>query len=139
MKDTGTLILEKYHRAAVQEPGECEYGYRGLSIHAWRGVHECVGTTAARIFPPSATVLDMAAGSGAMCLRLKDTGFAVTGCDLVRENFRPHDTVPFVAANLNHDFSEQFDEPFDGVTAAEIIEHLENPRHFLRQCFTLLK
>jgi SAM-dependent methyltransferase len=139
MKDSGTLILEKYRRAAAEQPGESEYGYRGLSIHAWRGVHECVGSMASRILPPGSRVIDMAAGSGAMCLRLKDAGFAITGCDLVRENFRLDGTVPFVTANLNHDFSAQFSEPFDGITAAEIIEHLENPRHFLRQCFALLK
>jgi 2-polyprenyl-3-methyl-5-hydroxy-6-metoxy-1,4-benzoquinol methylase len=139
MQDSGTLILEKYRRAAAEQPGENDYGYRGLSIHAWRGVHECVGSIASRVLPPGSRVVDMAAGSGAMCLRLKDAGFAVTGCDLVRENFRLNDTVPFVTANLNHDFSAQFSEPFDAITAAEIIEHLENPRHFLRQCLALLK
>jgi hypothetical protein len=36
-----------------------------------------------------------------MSARLADLGFAVTAMDVVPENFRLHDSVPFIAANLN--------------------------------------
>jgi SAM-dependent methyltransferase len=74
-----------------------------------------------------------------MCLRLKDFGMSPTGCDLVVENFRLHDIVPFVAANFNQVFPVEFLDRFEGVVASEIIEHLENPRQFLRQVFSILK
>ena len=83
--------------------------------------------------------LDLAAGSGAMCLRLRDLGFVPTACDLVSENFRLHDAVEFVELNLNEPLPDCFRAMFDGVVAAEIIEHIENPRHLLRQCFKALK
>lgn len=139
MTHDGTLILEKYRKAATQDANQDQYRYSGLEIHAGRGIHECVGSIAAQVFAKGSAVLDMAAGSGAMCLRLKDAGLTVTGCDLVSENFRLHGSVPFVVANLNHDFPAELHEGFDGVTATEIIEHLENPRHFLRECFSVLK
>jgi SAM-dependent methyltransferase len=139
MTHDGTLILEKYRQAAAQDVKQGQYHYGGLEIHAWRGIHESVGSIAGRVFATGSAVLDMAAGSGAMCLRLRDAGLIATGCDLVSENFRLHDSVPFILANLNQDFPAGFHDSFDGVTATEIIEHLENPRHFLRQCFSILK
>jgi SAM-dependent methyltransferase len=57
----------------------------------------------------------------------------------VAENFRLHGAIPFVPANLNESFANQFGGQFDAIMASEIIEHLENPRHFARECFKLLK
>ena len=85
------------------------------------------------------TALDLAAGTGAMSLRLIDSGYKVTATDYVPENFRLHDSVPFFASDLNNDFSQGREAQFDIVMASEIIEHLENPRHFARECFKLLK
>ena len=137
MQEDGTIIVEHYRRAASQDAGEVQY--RGLQIHGQKGIHECVGAIAARVLGTGSSVLDLAAGSGALCLRLKDLGMNPTACDLVGENFRLHGSVPFVTANLNQDFPAEFLDHFDGITATEIIEHLENPRHFLRQCFSVLK
>lgn len=137
MLETGTVIVDHYRRNATLEVGNVQY--RGLHIHALEGVHEFVGDLAARVLEPGSNVLDLAAGTGAMCLRLKDLGMNPTGCDLVVENFRLHGSVPFVAANFNHVFPGVFLDRFDGVVASEVIEHIENPRHFLRQCFSVLK
>ena len=82
---------------------------------------------------------DLAAGSGAMSLRLADAGYRVTATDYVAENFRLSEQIPFFAADLNDHFSAGREGVFDIVFASEIIEHLENPRHFARQCFKLLK
>lgn len=137
MPESGQLILEKYREAASQDAGENQYG--GLRIHALEGVHELVGSVAARVFEAGSSILDLASGSGAMCLRLKDIGLHPTGSDLVEENFRLLQAIPFINANLNQDFPAELADSFDGITAIEIIEHLENPRHFLRQCFSILK
>ena len=137
MREGGTVIVEAYRKAAGEHAGD--NNYRGLRIHALYGLHEFVGALAERTFAAGSNVLDLAAGSGALCLRLKDSGFNPTACDLVDENFRLHDSVPFVAANLNQDFPAEFAGRFEGIVATEIVEHLENPRHFLRQCFSALK
>ena len=81
----------------------------------------------------------MAAGSGAMARRLMDIGFTVHSSDLANDGFLLHGEVPFFCADLNEKFSDKFSAPYDGIVALEIIEHLENPRHFLRECYALLK
>src|ERR1700722_4917287 len=40
---------------------------------------------------------------------------------------------------MNSTFSESISDRFGAITATEVIEHMENPRHFLRQCRKLLK
>lgn len=66
-------------------------------------------------------------------------GFNITATDYVVENFRLAGKVPFISCDLNKDFANEFEGQFDGITGIEIIEHLENPRHFLRQCHRALK
>ena len=61
-------------------------------------------------------------------------------CDAEPQAFLLHETHSFVAADLNQDFAALFGRTsLDGVVGLEIIEHLENPRHFVRQCAALLK
>ena len=130
--------VDAYRRAATQTLATGT-DYKGLAIHADAAIHEKVGRIAAESLRPGACVLDLAAGSGAMCLRLKDLGFVPTACDLVPENFRLHGEVDFFEINLNQRFPDCFRAVFDCVIAIEIIEHIENPRHFLRQCFNVLQ
>lgn len=137
MQENGTVIVENYRKAANRDAGSNQYG--GLTIHALKGLHELVGSIAGRVLAAGSSVLDVAAGSGALCLRLKDLGLKPTACDLVVENFRLYESVPFVVANLNRDFPAELLGRFEGITATEIVEHLENPRHFLRQCFHALR
>ena len=113
--------------------------YRGLQIRAWPGLHDDIAAEAVKRVPAGGRVLDLAAGSGAMSLRLADLGFDVTASDLVGESFRLHGQIPFVAADLNGSFAAPFAGQFDAVMAVELIEHLENPWHLLRQCFAVLK
>ena len=111
--------------------------YRDLPIFAAPGLHQAAAAVLATAVPAGARVIEVGAGSGAMSLRLSDAGFTVTASDLFRESFKPAE-VPFVAADLNAEFAPQFEGRFDAVMALEIVEHLENPRHFLRQLRAIL-
>ena len=111
--------------------------YRGLPIFAAPGLHPAASALLSSAVVAGARVLEVGAGSGAMSLRLHDAGFAVSASDLFRESFKPDD-VPFLAADLNAEFAPQFSGRFDAVMALEIVEHLENPRHLLRQLRAIL-
>lgn len=134
---TSTIIVDAY-RQSKQKPLSSVNSYKGLRIHALPGLHEFMITKVNEHMKAGATVLDIAAGSGAMSQRMTDIGYKVTATDYVTENFNLHDSIPFITANLNDFFSEHFSQPFDAILAMEIIEHLENPRHFFRECFKLI-
>ena len=112
-------------------------GYRGLPIFAAPGLHETAADLLAGVIAPAARVLELGAGSGAMSLRLADRGFRVVASDLFAESFKP-DAIAFRTTDLNTAFAAQWPDGFDAVMALEIAEHLENPRHLLRQVRALL-
>jgi 2-polyprenyl-3-methyl-5-hydroxy-6-metoxy-1,4-benzoquinol methylase len=51
-------------------------------------LHDFVGIKALEYFEAAATLLDLAAGTGAMSLRMQDLGFDVRATDYVSENFK---------------------------------------------------
>lgn len=111
--------------------------YRGLRIHSLPGLHEHVSKVLARNLP-TGSVVELAAGAGALSLRLFDLGYEVTATDAVAENFKAPG-VPFRMIDLDSKNWVLDREPCDAVVAVEIVEHLENARHFLRNCRTLIK
>ncbi|MES2298183.1 MAG: methyltransferase domain-containing protein [Pseudomonadota bacterium] len=113
--------------------------YRGLRIHALGGLHEFMAERALAHLPAGVDLLELGAGSGALSLRLADLGYRVSATDYVVENFRLHGDLPFLQLDLNGDFATRCGGRFGALMACEIIEHLENPRHFARQCFKLLR
>jgi SAM-dependent methyltransferase len=132
-----TVVVDAYQRAATGAVGS--NAYRGYRIHALPGLHEFTADLVQRFVPAGATVLDLAAGTGALSARLQDLHYHLHATDYVSENFRC-ETVAFTQCNLNEGFSHAFAEQrFQAIVASEIIEHLENPRHVLRQCHSLLE
>jgi 2-polyprenyl-3-methyl-5-hydroxy-6-metoxy-1,4-benzoquinol methylase len=102
------------------------------------GMHDAlIGSFSSRV-PPPARVLDLGAGTGAWASRLVEAGYDVVAVERVADRFVCR-KAKLVAADLNGDFAPAVGGPFDAVTSIEVIEHLENPRHFLRQAKQLLK
>ncbi|MBP1202287.1 SAM-dependent methyltransferase [Duganella sp. 1411] len=132
-----TVLVDHYRATAASD--KSHVAYQGLPIHALPGLHEFAFEQFRRHAAPGAGVLELAAGSGAMSRRLADAGYRVTATDYVRENFRLHGAIPFFTCDLNQNFSDGRAASEDHICALEIIEHLENPRHFARQCFQVLK
>ncbi len=101
------------------------------------GLHAEVERLAAARVPPPASVLDLGCGEGAWAERLMRRGYSLTCADRATERFRL-EGARFVALDLDREFAGALGGPFDLVTAIEVIEHLERPTDFLRQCAALL-
>ena len=112
--------------------------YEGLRIFAAAGLHERVQVLAKEHFEAGAKLLDLGAGTGALSLRLAKAGFQVTAADWVAQNFGAAPQVEFARADLEGDFLAGHEGSYTALTAVEIIEHLENPRAFLRRAAKLL-
>ena len=85
-------------------------------------------------------VLDFGAGMGQLTLRLRNGGLyrSVTGADLLPRSAAVPADIRWVHGDLNDRLAVP-DGSFDVVVAAEVIEHLENPRAMCREIFRLLR
>lgn len=113
--------------------------YQGIPIFAAPGLHAHALAQLQVWVPAGARVLELGAGGGAMSQRLADAGYRVAACDLFEDNFTPAGAIPFHVADLNGAFSDVLDGGWDAIVALELVEHLENPRHLLRECARLLR
>jgi SAM-dependent methyltransferase len=93
------------------------------------GVHDTARSLISKL--PRGKLLDVAAGSGAMSYWAREQGFDVTALDINRDLFELDD-VPLIETDLNGTFPVA-DNSADVVVACEIVEHLENHFHFLRE------
>lgn len=88
-----------------------------------------------------ARIVDMGCGSGVVAAKLLERGF--TNISLVDiHDYRSFDAVkrlPFYRRNLNFDPLPFADASQDFVVAPSLIEHLENPFFFIRECERVLK
>jgi len=85
-------------------------------------------------------LLDAGAGRGALSLRLSKLGFQVISVDIVK-NFEAKEfdsNLEFIQCDLEAclPFKSNI---FDYIVSSEVIEHLENPWHFLREINRILK
>jgi SAM-dependent methyltransferase len=98
------------------------------------GLHEAVAGEIARRVSPGGRVLDIAAGAGALTRRLMDMGFFPIANDADGSAWAVGE-IELLNVDLNTEFAEAFASGnVDAIAAIEVIEHLENPREFLRQC-----
>jgi hypothetical protein len=111
-------------------PGYWLYG--GLRIQADIETHRFVVEFARQTLPAGASVLDVAAGEGALSAQLADIGFRVSAttwndkCRAATESFHLDLDHPFGPADVGG-------RQYPLVCAIEIIEHVESPASFLRQ------
>ena len=112
--------------------------YKGIPVHAAPGLHESV-IEEIRACPTTAgkRVLELGCGSGALTQRLAEDGFEVRAVDLTLDGYRAEAEAQ--AMDLNTDFTDRLgDRNYDLIVAVELLEHLENPHHFLRQVTKLM-
>lgn len=135
MEDS-VIKIESFAAAAGKKAGL--NNYKGLPIHAAPGLHEYVTDVIQKYLKKGATIIDLAAGSGALSLRLMDLGYQVEAADYCSDNFRIKGLMPFLKMDLNTSFSKCFKKNYDAIIAVEIIEHLENPRKFIRESYKII-
>jgi 2-polyprenyl-3-methyl-5-hydroxy-6-metoxy-1,4-benzoquinol methylase len=90
--------------------------------------------------PRFGTLVDVGCGRGAMATRLDGAYERYVGCDLVSYDGFPHaPNVDFVSADLNRAPFPLADGSADIVISVETIEHLENPRAFVRELVRIVR
>ncbi|MDP6045228.1 MAG: methyltransferase domain-containing protein [Phycisphaerae bacterium] len=98
------------------------------------GLHEAAAGEIGRRVSPGGRVLDIAAGSGGLTRRLVDMGMSPIANDADGSAWAVPE-IELMNVDLNTEFAESFGGlDIDAIAAIEVIEHLENPRAFLRQC-----
>lgn len=113
--------------------------YKGIPIHAAQGVHQKVAEIVEAHVGKGGSVADVGAGDGALSLRLHDRGYRVTPFDFDNSTWEIKE-LSCVVVNVENGVSEMEKRgPFNAICAIEIIEHLENPRDFLRQMIGLAR
>jgi cyclopropane fatty-acyl-phospholipid synthase-like methyltransferase len=128
------MTVSTRHRGSF----DTEDSYEGIPIHASSGVHAKVARLLQSHLAPGSRVADLGAGHGALSLRLKNEGFSVDAFDFDATDW-PLPAIPCTFIDLNQPLTQLKEKgPYDAICAIEVIEHLENPRQFIREIATLV-
>ena len=123
-------------RALFRKPLE---KYKGRIVGCAPGTHAAIVSMISRHVASRGPALDIGAHSGALLVRLQELGFAnLTGADLDPTRF-DLPGAEFHRVELNKPFSHCFTKKFHLITATDVIEHLDNPRAFLKEVHSLLE
>ncbi len=105
-----------------------------------QSAHDLVLGLVKKYLPKAGKIIDVGAGEGAFARSLVNEGHSVIALDIDDSKLK----TPEIELRLC-DFNKKFvqnifseDEKFDAVIAIEVIEHLENPFDFVRECRKLL-
>ncbi len=82
---------------------------------------------------PPCRVLDVGCGPGWLADELRLRGHEVTGVDLVEHPDVRRRTDHFVQADLDQGLPEEALGAYDVILAADVLEHVRDPEHLLRQ------
>lgn len=86
---------------------------------------------------PSGHILELGSGEGGLTYHLLQEGYEVTPTDIDPANFRIAG-IECTYLNMHEQLPFQ-DNQFDCVIFAEVVEHLENHFHIIRECQRVLK
>jgi 2-polyprenyl-3-methyl-5-hydroxy-6-metoxy-1,4-benzoquinol methylase len=117
--------------AALETRALMTLGESGGSIYA-------AAVDALRARSARGTVVDVGCGTGRLCAMLAGLATVYTGVDAVRHSGFPG-AAPLLLADLNREAVPLADRSADVAISLETIEHLENPRAFVRELVRILK
>jgi 2-polyprenyl-3-methyl-5-hydroxy-6-metoxy-1,4-benzoquinol methylase len=107
----------------------------GISADA---IYQAVANTLRERHPGGGCLLDVGCGAGNLWPVLADRFDRYVGADVIRHDAMPADLI-FCPVDLDHHAVPRPDHEADVVAAVETIEHLENPRAFLRELVRLTR
>jgi 2-polyprenyl-3-methyl-5-hydroxy-6-metoxy-1,4-benzoquinol methylase len=118
--------------------GASDPGYSGIFRTRFQATLDLI----TKALPPGSEILDIAAAQGNFSLALAERGYRVTWNDL-REDLVPYVELKHERGELSfapgNAFDLGFDDRFDGVLIAEVIEHVAHPDVFLANASRLVK
>jgi 2-polyprenyl-3-methyl-5-hydroxy-6-metoxy-1,4-benzoquinol methylase len=113
--------------------------YNGIQEMAAYGLHSDVFKMLQPYLKRGMHILDFGCGQGAFCQRLVDHGMIVDACDINTEQIKAKVNKK-ITLDLNKEISmDFFSDKYDVLIALEILEHLQNPWKYLKDCLTLLQ
>jgi SAM-dependent methyltransferase len=120
----GNSLKEYESRVAGLSPDDLRESIKNISINRWSG-----------------KALDIGMGRGGWTKHLVESKKfdSISGTDLLDCRDEEFKSINFHVANLASEKLNVPDSTYDFIFAIEVIEHIENPRFFMREIYRLLK